>query len=468
MSQEEHDDWPTFDSVFRELAPDSLTARERLAESEPAPSLDDPEVLAALEPLPEAADLHFEGETFRDSEVYDDDDGFEDEVLDLDNPAPDDFIGETDVPFSFIEEPAAEPVAADLQPPPDEQPAAVDQSVPDVSDTPSDVEDDGWVNHSPHDIAATEPIVESSPPVAPVFTESVSPPSSPEATEPPSMDLTGLVEPEEQPLAPIPMAEPELLDAEVELTTFDDAPAPPLAASEPAPLLEAPEPPAPLIESNELESNAFNTPDNEDLAPAFEPMEITEIEEQNPADLLSDFGHLETDAGAPVEAAEAEPTGVWGLIDDGSPTPPPPTEQPPPPTQQDSVSQEPAPQPPAPAAETPGTIDPGADRTLIGFDGKGDPITSDEEWGKLRPKDRPDKITFWENRPKFFGGDDRRRAKARRDNLAAREGELDELPQDLPCPACGHRSAADLRDPQDGRLHIRCDACAHIWSIAGQ
>lgn len=474
MSNEEHDDWPTFDSVFRELAPDSLTARERLAESEtsddrdtPA-SLDDAEVQAALEPLPEATDLHFEGETVLDSEIHDEY-GFQDEILDLDNAGPDDFLGDTEVPFSAgilteddVAEPATPPEEAlaseDVPAGPEPVIAAPEQPVDEpVDDQPVADEflaedDDGWVNHSPHNIAATEPVVETNAPIAPtvdgaagVTDAAVTPPAA-------AMDFIGLFDLEERPLAPIPIVEPEPLDPETELASFDDAPVDNIA----------------------------------DAATATAPMEFIEVVQPDPADLLSDFSHLETDSDAPVVATElaepvvspvadepftpAEPTAPTDLpppVQETPDAPPPaaeqppapqlPTPQPPPPADGDAVAEDPL------ATDSPTGIDPG----VVGSDGTGQPIKQDDQWTKLRAKETPDKITFWENRPKFFGGDERRRARARREGLAAQDAQQDELPQDLPCPACGHLSAADLRDPHDGRLHIRCDSCAHVWSIAG-
>ena len=124
MPKQKHDDWPTFDSVFHELAPNSLSARERLAEravKAETPSIESPEIIevidvgspdfaeleprsdadvqTALAPLPEAEDLKLEGETIPNSDIHDEY-GLQDEILDLDNPNAEDFIGDTDVPFS--------------------------------------------------------------------------------------------------------------------------------------------------------------------------------------------------------------------------------------------------------------------------------------------------------------------------------------------------------------------------------
>ncbi len=99
----------------------------------------------------------------------------------------------------------------------------------------------------------------------------------------------------------------------------------------------------------------------------------------------------------------------------------------------------------------------------------------DDPWGQLRPKNEPEKITFWANRPKFFGGDERRKARAQRERAAARNQQQSQpvhhahaVPESLPCPVCEHVSKVDIVDPVSGQLHIRCDLCGHIWAETGR
>lgn len=116
---------------------------------------------------------------------------------------------------------------------------------------------------------------------------------------------------------------------------------------------------------------------------------------------------------------------------------------------------------------------------VMGLDGNvaaGEPALSPGAWAgkrnKQRPEDpwaymRPDpeddiKKGFWKNRPKFFGGDER---KARR---AEREAELQAMiPDDTtssPCTDCGGKSVVDLQDPASGKLHLSCTACKKTWT----
>jgi|GEM_PF-6453148 len=76
-----------------------------------------------------------------------------------------------------------------------------------------------------------------------------------------------------------------------------------------------------------------------------------------------------------------------------------------------------------------------------------------DPWADMRPTEEPKKTGFWANRPKFFGGDERRRRKAER-----RETEGEALDQavdvtfDKECPRCGSECQVDLDDPI-GRRH---------------
>ena len=87
-----------------------------------------------------------------------------------------------------------------------------------------------------------------------------------------------------------------------------------------------------------------------------------------------------------------------------------------------------------------------------------------DPWADMRPTEEPKKTGFWANRPKFFGGDERRRRKAER-----RETEGEALDQavdvtfDKECPRCGSECQVDLDDPIGRRVHVSCPSCQNIW-----
>ena len=87
-----------------------------------------------------------------------------------------------------------------------------------------------------------------------------------------------------------------------------------------------------------------------------------------------------------------------------------------------------------------------------------------DPWADMRPTEEPKKTGFWANRPKFFGGDERRRRKTER-----RETEVEPLKQavdvtfDKECPRCGSECQVDLDDPIGRRVHVSCPSCQNIW-----
>ena len=92
----------------------------------------------------------------------------------------------------------------------------------------------------------------------------------------------------------------------------------------------------------------------------------------------------------------------------------------------------------------------------------------DDPWAYMRPKAEPEKITFWANRPKFFGGDERRKARARREARSQFEVTGRALSSAHSCPNCGQPNRADASDPETGRDHISCSSCQHAWFADNQ
>ena len=90
-------------------------------------------------------------------------------------------------------------------------------------------------------------------------------------------------------------------------------------------------------------------------------------------------------------------------------------------------------------------------------------VKPEDPWSTMRPKAEPEKITFWENRPKFFGGDERRKAKARREAAAAEDALVDQMAAEKSCPNCGAQCRVDVHDKALNRLHISCNSCRHMW-----
>ena len=87
-----------------------------------------------------------------------------------------------------------------------------------------------------------------------------------------------------------------------------------------------------------------------------------------------------------------------------------------------------------------------------------------DPWADMRPTEEPKKAGFWANRPKFFGGNERRRRKAE-----LRETETEALKPavdvtfDKDCPRCGSECQVDLDDPIGRRVHVSCPSCQNIW-----
>jgi predicted Zn finger-like uncharacterized protein len=88
-----------------------------------------------------------------------------------------------------------------------------------------------------------------------------------------------------------------------------------------------------------------------------------------------------------------------------------------------------------------------------------------DPWEHMRPDEADTtKTGFWANRPKFFGGDDRKRKKAERKAAQQTAPEpATELFFDRACPNCGAECQVDLEDPIGRRVHVSCPACQHMW-----
>ena len=88
---------------------------------------------------------------------------------------------------------------------------------------------------------------------------------------------------------------------------------------------------------------------------------------------------------------------------------------------------------------------------------------SEDPWAEMRPNEVPEKISFWESRPKFFGGDERRKARARREAKKVLEESGTPIPHAHSCPNCGGPCRVDVEDLSTGRTHISCNICSHMW-----
>ena len=88
-----------------------------------------------------------------------------------------------------------------------------------------------------------------------------------------------------------------------------------------------------------------------------------------------------------------------------------------------------------------------------------------DPWAYIRPKDEPEKITFWANRPKFFGGDERRKARARREARRDFDQETGSASTLHTCPKCRAASPAEGRVSDSGRALVRCTTCEHMWFV---
>ena len=92
--------------------------------------------------------------------------------------------------------------------------------------------------------------------------------------------------------------------------------------------------------------------------------------------------------------------------------------------------------------------------------------TREDPWAYMRPDEAEDiKGGFWANRPKFFGGAERKAKKAARQQAAAAQ----EMRSDIAgptCPNCNEIGQVDLDDPVGGKIHASCQNCGHVWSQA--
>ncbi len=91
---------------------------------------------------------------------------------------------------------------------------------------------------------------------------------------------------------------------------------------------------------------------------------------------------------------------------------------------------------------------------------------SPDPWAHMRPTEEPKKKGFWANRPKFFGGQDRKRARAERDKPAAIsvfDDNVVGISYDKACPNCADECKVDLDDPIGRRVHVSCPSCGHMW-----
>ncbi len=563
MPHEEQSEWPSFETVLREVAPDSPSIRDGEVEPPRAPAAT-PETSSATSEIvadPDIAEIDMAGidmagsesaaaqlpdlsepleldtssirELLRSRTTASSFGSTEDlaaleplpEVLDLDNPAPGDLISDDDdaVVAGHTQPPAPSPAQIEAAPPPPvlstpepdpaeevdadevgvdvearstfsfEHSADLDSAEPLNPFDPEFqgiaeevVEDDGWVTHSLHDIGV-EIVEEPSPQTAPP------PPAADEPVE------TGL---EAEPVEPF-----DPLARMTSRSPFD----PPEADPEPPLLTELPPPPSENPFADLLPEEAAPTFDVSGLftpedAPVDQHVEIdefparTELEPTEPvqtsatpldlsglddaivfeevaqppapADQLIDFEQYRpTDSGD-----DSDPLAAWNVQHEAEiiPLNPPDASVPSAPT---------PPHPERPSTENLFHIDslavPDSDAPpedprprWVSLDAEvppppPPPARSPEEvadpWAEMRPNEVPEKISFWENRPKFFGGDERRKARARREARQVLEESGTEIPKAHSCPNCGGPCRVDVEDPSTARTHVSCEVCGHMW-----
>ncbi len=93
-------------------------------------------------------------------------------------------------------------------------------------------------------------------------------------------------------------------------------------------------------------------------------------------------------------------------------------------------------------------------------------VKVNDPWAHMRPNEEPRSEGLL---AKIFGGEERKRAKARR--RAQEQGEPEsnteeadaELVFDPTCPNCGGECQVDLDDPIGRRVHVSCPSCDHMW-----
>ncbi len=93
-------------------------------------------------------------------------------------------------------------------------------------------------------------------------------------------------------------------------------------------------------------------------------------------------------------------------------------------------------------------------------------VKVNDPWAHMRPSEEPRSEGLL---AKIFGGEERKRAKARR--RAQEQGEPEsntdeadaKLVFDPTCPNCGGECQVDLDDPIGRRVHVSCPSCDHMW-----
>ena len=423
MSYDEEIEWPSFEAVLREVSPSSPSLTEEtigdLEETHYEAEIDS-DVELGEDVVELEADQHVEVEQdleanlvdepelevddILDTAIDEDDRDVEgsvdadlgdfetSEIVDLDDPNPDDFVvpieeasttSFAEVPVTEVsdQEPSSsfddaemdEADLAELPPPPLMADETADFSLEDAPPPPI-MADEGTEITEITEIAETQSapieIVQNPPPPAPgeVPEESeddgftfFGAPSTPDAAAGASMDLSGLVDAEELPPPPLL----ETSDANP-FDTFDEV---------------------------EADESALIGLDQEISAADSVPAELLDSEAQ--------------------AAAAGDEWNVWNLDDESNQLSTVAPEDRPEPFELigfDDESDEPV--------ENPFLIEvPQTDETEESAVEQAPTPVNEDPWAFIRPKEdeEPEKISFWENRPKFFGGDERRKARARRE-----------------------------------------------------
>ena len=420
MSYDEEIEWPSFEAVLREVSPSSpsLTGETigNLEETHYEAEIDS-DVELGKDVVELEADQHVEVEQDLEANLVDEpelevDDivdtaidendwdvegsvepdlaDFEtSEIVDLDDPNPDDFVvpieeasttsfaevpvtevSDQEPSFSFDDADMDEADLAELPPPPLIADEDADFSLEDAPPPPIMADEGTEITEIAETQSAPIEIVQNPPPPAPgeVAEESeddgftfFGAPSTPDAAAGASMDLSGLVDAEELP---------------------------------PPPLLETPE------------------------ADQFAGFDVVEADESGLIGLDQEISAADSvpaellDSEAQAAAAGDE-WNVWNLDDESNQLSTVAPEDRPEPFELigfDDESDEPV--------ENPFLIEvPQTDETEESAVEQAPTPVNEDPWAFIRPKEdeEPEKISFWENRPKFFGGDERRKARARRE-----------------------------------------------------
>ena len=91
-----------------------------------------------------------------------------------------------------------------------------------------------------------------------------------------------------------------------------------------------------------------------------------------------------------------------------------------------------------------------------------EPGPDTDPWAGMRPEADIPETGFWANRPKFFGGDERRRRRAVRDQ-AGRQADGPSVTYNNLCPSCNSLGNVELDDPIGQTVHLHCSQCQHAW-----